>query len=199
MTGKYNPSKKIEDLTDIYYKPGNEKPLHQYESHLQNILSPYCEADAKRIFSCIGKIKKIPRSEQQTFDFEIQNKNIVFEVTQIVMSGPSNPSPDQSDKIQNAIKHLGEKSSDANVIRGGMIYFSSIKASLTNLYDQLRKKDFIICEMKGYNLNFILFVADQTNNSNSIVNMSYPSLFYVDKKHKTIFHCIGSKIKTVEF
>ena len=74
-----------------------------------------------------------------------------------------------------------------------MIYFSSIKAFLTNLYDQLQKKDFIISEMKKYNLSFILFMVDQIKNSSPTANLSYPSLFYVDKKYKITFDCIGSK------
>ena len=199
MTGKYRSPKEIEKLTDIYYNENNKNQLHQYESYLQNSLSPYCEDDAKRIFSCVGKIEKIPRSEQKTFDFEIKNKNVVFEITQIVMLTPSNPSVDQSSNIQKAIEHLGEKSSNADVIRGGMIYFSSIKAYLTNLYDQLQKKDFIISEMKKYNLSFILFMADQVTNTNPITDMSYPSLFYMNKKHKTIFDCIRLGTRSIEF
>ena len=150
-------------------------------------------------FHVLEKSKKIPRSEQKTFDFEIKNKNVVFEITQIVMLTPSNPSVDQSSNIQKAIEHLGEKSSNADVIRGGTIYFSSIKAYLTNLYDQLQKKDFIISEMKKYNLSFILFMADQVTNTNPITDMSYPSLFYMNKKHKTIFDCIRLGTRSIEF
>ena len=173
--------------------------MHQHESYLQHALSPYCEADAKRIFECIGEIRKIPRSGGKTFDFKIKSKNIVLEVTQISMRITFNPSEDQSTKIQKAIKHIGEKESDMSAVRGGVIYYSSIIAFLGNLLERLQDENFIIQEMKKNNLCFILFLPERVSNLNPAELMPSPKLFYVAKVHKTTFVCLDSGIQIIEF
>ena len=201
MTGKYQDPKDIKELERIYYEKDAENERRQHESRQRQILSSYYEKDAKNTFVCVGDVTKIPRNVNKTFDFEIKSKNIMFEVTQIAPPLPSsiNPSIDQSDKIRKAIEHVGEKESNASVVRGGAIYYSTVISFITNLSEQLQNEKFIICEMTKYNLDFILFLPKPAVNLNPYEKIPCPKLFYISKEYKTVFECIDSSIQRFEF
>ena len=195
MAGKYNPS--IDDVLQAHY--GNSIEARQkYNSWLRAGLAPDCENDAKNAFACVGKVRKIPRSMDKTFDFEIKSKNIMFEVTQIhppsfnILSDPNN-------RILRAIRHIGEKESNTSVVRGGVIYYSTITAFLEDLPTSFQNTQFITSEMTKYNLSFIVFLPEKAVVPPGSENMPYPSLLYVSKEHKATLGCLDSDIQRLAF
>ena len=198
MAGRYHGLKDIKEVERIFYGKDTKDEKHQYESYLWQPFASFYEEEAKKSFTCIGKVTKIPRSVSKTFDFEIKSKNIMFEVTQIHESLSGNPSVEQSSKILKAINHIGVKESESSIIRGGVIYYSTRLSFLTNLSKEIQIKKFVTQEMIKYNLNFILFLPEQAVNLNPYETIPTPKLLYVTKEHKITFDCLDSKIQRLE-
>lgn len=158
-----------------------------------------CDKDVKNALACIGGVTKVSSSTAKAFGCEIKVKNIMFEVSQISHPMPSTPLEEQSNKILNAIGHIGEKESVGSTIRGGVIYYSTVTSYLTNLVGQLQDEKFITYEMTKYNLSFILFLPDPAKIIITFEKPHNPKLLYVAEEHSAMFGCLDSSIQVQKF
>ncbi len=104
--------------------------LRRYENTLQvNITSPQQETEVKNLFSKIGTLTKIAENDDKTYDYLIEDKKMLLEVTSInCISTPDSNKIDTYTKVREAVKHITEKDASKypNHIKGGIIYYDTI-------------------------------------------------------------------------
>jgi len=86
-----NKVKTMDDLEKIYYGPNKDgknvsaNEIRGHEDHMRTkIISPMREDEVKQIFSPLGVVERISRTNQKkTSDFKIENEKLIIEVKSI--------------------------------------------------------------------------------------------------------------------
>jgi len=80
----------IEDLYKVYYGPDldgknvSKNEIEQYEVDLRALVTKWREEEVKQIFSYLGKVERVPRSNRKkTSDFKIEDEKLIIEITSI--------------------------------------------------------------------------------------------------------------------
>lgn len=164
-----NKIESIEELENIYYGPDkngkNVSPekINKYEDWTRTkIISKIQEDEVKSLFDQLGPVKRIPKDQNKTYDFEIEGLALI-EVTSIntkLMGGKQdakgnislNSLSDENkliERINRCIKHGVEKGSREGYFKFLVIFYSAdiyfiYKKLINRLFDSnfIRKTNF---------------------------------------------------------
>ena len=166
----------IEDMYKVYYglnldgKNVSKNEIEQYEDDLRTLVTKWREDEVKQIFSYLGKVERVPRSNRKkNSDFKIEDEKLIIEITSI-NTAPAGEQDENGriplnlphnedafiEKINRGIEHAEEKEdtqgySKIAVIHNDPAMFGLKSDFMKKLFDPdfIRKTGFLSSSLDG--------------------------------------------------
>lgn len=177
---KISPKPKdINDLVDISYNPDRINDRIRYGDWTQTkVMSKWQEKEVQELFNKFGKCEKLPTASYvQTFDFKVDESELLVEVTsvnsEVNVNNLVDPDPKKNlEKLKAAMRHAEEKdSSQYPSYRKGIVIYCAVEiVVLADLWNLIRGSRFEQ-EFQASTLDYILFISGD----------NYPTLVLVRK------------------
>lgn len=187
--------KDMDDLEKIFYGPnkdGRKVNLFRQRRYLDNlrtqVMSPRIEGEVKKMFATLGKIEKIPETQEHTnFDYKIDARSLLLEVTSLNIDETSSRNLTRMDvlkKLEVAIAHILAKDASPfpSYRKGGVIVYTLLFNFFSKFDNLLDDKLPEISGMLKNDLDFLVFFHESASINNKDSREVYPIVFYVKDK-----------------
>lgn len=197
----------IDELEKLYYGPNKDgyqvdlEKIAKNQDWIYNQMNPSKEEFVQKIFSVLGKIIKIPTTEETTSDFAISEEKLLIEVTSIridVIRKSKVIRPQLSlKKLRRSIQHIAEKN-DADYQqynKGGVIISDTITEFFLTFYDWIKNNPPRIKTEIPSNIQFLVFVKYPDSFEESFTKA--PPIIYVKKEYLPVLQKIKNFDKCI--